>query len=182
MREGYKLVWEDGPPALSRVPLIDSTPSHSGKLQAMGELVESLLAKEVIEEVHAGTPVFYRRFFLVLKKEQGVWHAILDLSTLNKFMRQEKFQMETAVQISPDKRTASARRVGDIGGYDRRLPLCADASRTWEISVVPFSWNYLPLQSVGYGAHFFTTHFYQNQQVSLQISSVQVNLSASVFG
>ena len=44
-------------------------------------------------------PGFFSRFFLVPKKEPGVGHAILDLSTLNKFMRKEKFQMETAEQI-----------------------------------------------------------------------------------
>ena len=65
----------------------------------MGELVESLLAKEVIEEVHAGTPVFFRHVLLGAQEGAGVWCAILYLSTLNKFMRKEKFQMETTEKI-----------------------------------------------------------------------------------
>ena len=95
LKEGYKLEFDQLPP-LSSVPTIDSTPKNPNKFAAMQDLIESMLEKAVIEEVQDNSPGFYSRFFIVPKRDSNKWRAILDLSTLNKFVSKQKFKMDTA--------------------------------------------------------------------------------------
>ena len=63
----------------------------------MEVLVETLLEKDVLEEVEVReSREFTSRFFVVPKKTPGQWRAILNLSTLNTYIRKESFKMETA--------------------------------------------------------------------------------------
>ena len=69
------------------------------KLNAMTDLVDNLVQKEVLEVVTDQSPGFYSRFFLTPKKNSPKFRAILDLSSLNTYIVKEKFKMDTAESI-----------------------------------------------------------------------------------
>ena len=60
--------------------------------------ISSLLEKEAIEEADPSSPGFYGRLFIV-PKSQGGFRPVLDLSALNRFLRQVPFRMETPLSI-----------------------------------------------------------------------------------
>ena len=94
VRGGYRLCWSDSPP-LSNVPI----PFPGGpQPHLIEEEIQSLLLKGAIAPIHQADPGFYSRFFLVPKRSGGV-RPVLDLSTLNLFLRTCKFQMETVSRI-----------------------------------------------------------------------------------
>ena len=82
------------PPPMSNIPLCLT--SHHPSLR---EVVISLRKKGAIEPVfNPDSPGFYSRLFLVPKKD-GSWRPVIDLSTLNSFMRVDKFKMETPASV-----------------------------------------------------------------------------------
>ena len=61
--------------------------------------MQILLEKKAVEIVRDTTSLgFYSRIFLV-KKKTGRFRLIIDLSSLNKMMKVDHFQMETAASI-----------------------------------------------------------------------------------
>ena len=66
--------------------------------EALHDLVEKLLDKDVIEEVPDGELAFHNLLFLRIKPN-GNWRGITDTSTLNTFLRVKKFCMDTAQAI-----------------------------------------------------------------------------------
>ena len=57
-----------------------------------------MLAKGALEIVPDPGPGFYSRLFLV-EKATGGWRPVIDLSTLNTFIRQTPFKMETVASV-----------------------------------------------------------------------------------
>ena len=57
-----------------------------------------MLAKGALEIVPDPGPGFYSRLFLV-EKAMGGWRPVIDLSTLNTFIRQTPFKMETVASV-----------------------------------------------------------------------------------
>ena len=97
----HGLVWEflETPPLLSGDGWKRSPQATTHVREAHAKVVE-MLSNGAIEEVdNPGTPGFYSRFFVVPKKAQGEWRAILDLRELNEFIQCPKFRMCTAETI-----------------------------------------------------------------------------------
>lgn len=93
VREGYVIPFHHKPP-LSTVPILFGS-DHP----FLPEAIQGLLNKGAVERVHQPqTPGFYSRLFLVPKKN-GTWRPVIDLSTLNKYIKIESFKMETASSI-----------------------------------------------------------------------------------
>ena len=66
---------------------------------ALEQEISSLLDKQAIEEVsHLPSPDFYGWIFVVPKASDG-WRLVLDLSTLNLYLRRIHFHMETTLSI-----------------------------------------------------------------------------------
>ena len=87
-------------PVLVRDPQLSPLPKEQDKLQEIFQQAGMLLEKKVIERVwNTNSPGFYSRFFVVPKKQKGIWRAILDLRELNQDIVTEHFKMETAEQI-----------------------------------------------------------------------------------
>ena len=57
-----------------------------------------MLAKGALEIVNDPGPGLYSRLFLV-EKTTGGWRPVIDLSTLNTFVRQTPFKMETIASV-----------------------------------------------------------------------------------
>ena len=92
-------MWEDGPPPLRSSPLHFPLPHSEEAAAALDEEVSSLLRKGAISRVEdPGSPGFYGRLFLV-PKASGGFRPVLDLSSLNLFLSQERFKMETPSSI-----------------------------------------------------------------------------------
>ena len=96
LRKGYRIPFAKEPP-LSLSPIL--FPVAHQHLNHLREEVQILLEKRAVEIVRDTTsPGFYSRIFLV-KKKTGRFRLIIDLSSLNKMMKVDHFQMETAASI-----------------------------------------------------------------------------------
>ena len=96
LRKGYRIPFAKEPP-LSLSPIL--FPVAQQHLNHLREEVQILLEKKAVEIVRDTTsPYFYSRIFLV-KKKTGRFRLIIDLSSLNKMMKVDHFQMETAASI-----------------------------------------------------------------------------------
>ena len=99
LRDGYRIPFEDHPPPLARSPIPFPTyrPDSERSLALLQE-IETMLTKGVLEIVPERDPGFYSRLFLV-EKSSGGWRPVIDLSTLNQFVRQTPFRMETPSSV-----------------------------------------------------------------------------------
>ena len=98
LRDGYRLSFES-PPLLTRTPIL--FPAYrpgSPQSLALRQEIEKMLAKGALEIVPDPGPGFYSRLFLV-EKATGGWRPVIDLSTLNTFIRQTPFKMETVASV-----------------------------------------------------------------------------------
>ena len=98
LRDGYRLPFES-PPPLTRTPIL--FPAYrpgSPQSLALRQEIEKMLAKGALEIVPDPGPGFYSRLFLV-EKATGGWRPVIDLSTLNTFIRQTPFKMETVASV-----------------------------------------------------------------------------------
>ena len=69
------------------------------------ESLHALMQKHAVEKVHNQTSVtYFNRLFLVLKLNNK-WSPLLDLSSMNKFQKSEKFKMETPESIKTSLQT-----------------------------------------------------------------------------
>ena len=95
VRSGFRLLWADRPPTLTRNPPIFRPPSSLDAMRILDEEVRALLTKQAIEPVNnMSSPGFYCRLFSVPKRSGGC-RPVLDLSPLNAFLRKIHFKMET---------------------------------------------------------------------------------------
>ena len=98
LRDGYRLPFES-PPPLTRTPIL--FPAYrpgSPQSLALRQEIEKMLAKGALEIIPDPGPGFYSRLFLV-EKATGGWRPVIDLSTLNTFIRQTPFKMETVASV-----------------------------------------------------------------------------------
>ena len=93
---GYALEFTSAPPSdiLVRPTPV---PSEPAKRHALEEELASLLRKRAarILPPDATQDGFMSTFFLVPKKEPGIWRPILNLKPLNQFIRPRRFRMDT---------------------------------------------------------------------------------------
>ena len=98
LRWGYKIPLLIEPP-MTRTPLFISGYANPQMEEQLGEAVQKLIAKGAVEEVlHPHSPGFYSRLFL-RPKSSGGWRPIIDLSTLNPYIQEDKQKQETQHQI-----------------------------------------------------------------------------------
>ena len=92
LRKGYRIPFVREPPLSSSPILFPVAQQH---LSYLREEAQILLEKKLwrLQGI-----LFYSRIFLV-KKKTGRFRLIIDLSSLNKMMRIEHFQMETMASI-----------------------------------------------------------------------------------
>ena len=123
--------WES--PILTRTPRPSALPLDPTIRAALLHQVQELLQKQVIEPVV--DPMswgHYNHFFIVPKKEQGLWRTILDLSHLNRhYVTRVKFKMDTLEQF---------RELAEQGDFMMLLDLL-DAY--FHVLVHPSHWKYL---------------------------------------
>ena len=99
IRSGYRLPWKTVKPPLSPSPMAFPPPREEAAIEALDSEVRSLLKKGAIEKISSPTsPGFYGRIFVV-PKSSGGWRPVLDLSTLNSFLEDLSFRMETAMSV-----------------------------------------------------------------------------------
>ena len=98
------ILWDNYFLPFDSAPVLTTDPpscSYSGThplFQDMSHHIQLLLDKQAIEEIPRSTPGFYSRIFLALKKS-GNWRPVIDLGTLNRFLRSPHFRMETSASI-----------------------------------------------------------------------------------
>ena len=98
LKEGYTLPFQNRP-NLTRKPTIVNCYVNPHRNSYPLEALHQLTNKNAIELVTNQESLgFYNRLFLV-PKSNNKWRPILDLSNLNKFLKIEKFKMETAETI-----------------------------------------------------------------------------------
>ena len=94
LKEGYTLPFRIRP-NLSRIPTVISCYGNPHRNLKLLEALHQLMDKNAIELVHKQTSLgFFKGLFLV-PKPNNKWRPILDLSSLNLFLKTEKFKMET---------------------------------------------------------------------------------------
>ena len=86
-------------PPLTSSPLVVSGYANPHKNNCLKEALHSLLQKKALEKVVVQSLLaFYNQLFLV-PKPQNRWRPILDLSTLNVFLKVDTFKMQTPETI-----------------------------------------------------------------------------------
>ncbi|KAL8583503.1 hypothetical protein ACOMHN_056313 [Nucella lapillus] len=99
IRSGFRLPWGPRKAPLTPFPPVFGPPRDQTASYALAQEVLSMLAKRATEEVvFRSSPGFYGRIFVV-PKSSGGWRPVLDLSPLNKFLRDLRFRMETPSSI-----------------------------------------------------------------------------------
>ena len=98
LRVGYLLPFESPPPLTNDAVTFSSYLPGTLRHLALRDEVEEMLRKGAIEVVTDRSPGFYSRLFLV-EKASGGWRPVIDLSPLNRFVRQTRFVMETTRSV-----------------------------------------------------------------------------------
>ena len=98
LRVGYRLPFESPPPLTDTPVRFRSYFNNSSRFRALEAEVQTMLQKGAVEVVTDRSPGFYSRLFLV-EKASGGWRPVIDLSPLNRFVRQTRFKMETARSV-----------------------------------------------------------------------------------
>ena len=97
IREGYRIPFLETPSLVtSPIPFVVSDSLHQSLIRKEIETLVEKQAVERVERIHS--PGFYSRIFLVPKKNKS-WRPVVDLSPLNKYIRLDKFRMETLSTI-----------------------------------------------------------------------------------
>ena len=99
LKEGYQIPFLSLPPLSSSPVNFNSYQKGSPQFLALEVEIQKLIQKAAVEEIVPPlTPGFYSRIFVV-KKREGEWRPIIDLSILNLFIRKEHFKMETSRSV-----------------------------------------------------------------------------------
>ena len=107
LKEGYTLPFQTRP-NLTRKPTLVSCYVNPHRNLFLLEALHQLTNKNAIDLVTNQESLgFYNRVFLV-PKPNNKWRPILDLSNLNKFLKVEKFKMETPETIRTSLQTGES--------------------------------------------------------------------------
>ena len=152
LRAGFRLPWEDARPPLLPVPP-KSTRRSAETAEILAEEVQALLTKGAIEPLSpsAGSG-FYGHLFCV-RKANGGWRPVLDLSPLNRFLQRIRFKMETAASIRESVREndwAASIDLTDayfhitINQHDRKFLRFVFQDQAYQFKALPFGLSLAP--------------------------------------
>ena len=98
MKNGLKWTFIHSPP-LRRTPWNAQLHLTPSKLAIYQEVIQALLNKGAIEEVHNHNSLGYYSILFLRAKPSGEWRPIIDLKDLNKLILNNTFRMESARSI-----------------------------------------------------------------------------------
>ena len=98
LKNGLKWTFIHSPP-LRRTPWNAQLHLTPSKLAIYQEVIQSLLNKGAIEEVHNHNSLGYYSILFLRAKPSGEWRPIIDLKDLNKLILNNTFRMESARSI-----------------------------------------------------------------------------------
>ena len=127
LRKGYMIPFARVPPR-SDLPL--SLPAYSPSSirgTALFQEFQDLLHKGAIEPAPP-TPGFYSRLFVV-QKDSGAWRPIIDLSTLNMYVAESRFHMETPQSVLRSIRRGDWMISVDLLDAYLQIPIHQDSRR-----------------------------------------------------
>jgi ribonuclease HI len=96
VKNGYQIDWIHNPPHLSTRVIYTHLNQQSQLLQAE---VAQMLQKGAIEQVHLIDPGFWSTFFLVPKKDSDQMRPVINLKSLNKFIKCPTFKMHSPQSV-----------------------------------------------------------------------------------
>ena len=96
--------------------------------QSLGEEVQSLLRKGVVELASLPSLGFYSRIFVVMKAS-GPWRPVIDLSTLNLRVLKTPFKMETLQSVLLSVRTGDWMVSLDLKDACLQVPIHPDSRK-----------------------------------------------------
>ena len=152
--EGFRIPWEDRrPPLLASPPSSFRPPSSPEAVEVLGQEVHALLLKGAIEMLSPPvSPGFYGRLFCV-PKASGGWRPVLDLSSLNNYIREIPFRMETAASIRESLREGDWAASIDLSDAyfhilvhkrDRKFLRFQWGGQTFQFCALPFGLSLAP--------------------------------------
>ena len=152
LKEGYILQTK---PNLARSPTVVSCYVNPHRNSYLLEALHQLTKKNAIELVTNHHSLgFYNRLFLV-PKPNNKWRPILDLSNLNKFLKIEKFKMETPETIRTSLQTGEWVTSIDFRDAYFHIPIHPHSrkylrfhveGKTFQFKALPFGLSTAPLE------------------------------------
>ena len=102
VRDGHKIIFEDGPPPLTLPSTEYETKLPEPKMVVIPQEISNLLGKGAIRvvprEEAIATPGHYSQIFAV-PKPGGKWRVVINLKPLNEHVAKETFHMETSKDV-----------------------------------------------------------------------------------
>ena len=95
---GYRLEFTSSPP-LGLSLRITPTPRDQSKARTLREEIEDLLAKDAIDRVADPSSLLFSSHFFLAPKKEGTWRPIINLRPLNRYIRPQRFRMDTLALI-----------------------------------------------------------------------------------
>ena len=102
VRDGHKIVFEDGPPPCTLPSPDFETKLPEVKMSVIRAEISALLEKGAIRRVskeEATTTLGHYSQIFAVPKPGGKWRVVINLKPLNEFVAKETFQMETSCDI-----------------------------------------------------------------------------------
>ena len=154
LKEGYILPFQTRP-NLARSPTVVSCYVNPHRNSYLLEALHQLTKKNAIELVTNHHSLgFYNRLFLV-PKPNNKWRPILDMSNLNKFLKIEKFKMETPETIQTSLQTGEWVTSIDFRDAYFHIPIHPQSrkylrfhvgGKTFQFKALPFGLSTAPLE------------------------------------
>ena len=102
VREGHKIIFEDGPPPCTPPNSGFETKLSEEKIGVIREEISTLLLKGAVRvvprEEALANPGHYSQIFAV-PKPGGKWRVVINLKPLNEHVHKETFRMETSRDV-----------------------------------------------------------------------------------
>ena len=154
LKEGYILPFQTRP-NLTRKPIIVSCNLNPHRNVYLLEALHQLTKKNAIELVTNQESLGFYNWLLLVPKPNNKWRRILDLSNLNKFLKVEKFKMETQETIRTSLQTGEW-----VTSIDLRMPTSIYQyktnqekifrfhvqGKTYQFKALPFGLSMTPLE------------------------------------
>ena len=154
LKEGYTLPFQTRP-NLTRSPTVISCYANPHRNSYLMEALHQLTDKNAVELVRNQTSLgFFNRLFLV-PKPNNKWRPILDLSKLNRFLKVEKFKMETPETIRTSLQQGEWVTSVDFKDAYFHIPIQEQSKkylrfhiqgRTYQFKALPFGLSTAPME------------------------------------